>query len=227
MNMFLLDAFHWTDLLQPQWYIQNGGLWIILFIVFAETGLFVGFFFPGDSLLFVTGIYSNDMASWLYDTGSDFLNLLMIIILVTVAGVLGNFVGYWFGKKSGPALYHRKDSFFFKQRYLQQAKEFYEKNGGFTIVVARFVPFVRTFAPIVAGIVKMDYKKFIFYNIIGCVAWATSMLAAGHYLHKIFLKQFNYDLTKHLEIIVLIIVFVTTLPVILKLIRPGKKSQPS
>lgn len=226
--MFLLDAFHWTDLLQPQWYIQNGGLWVILFIVFAETGLFVGFFFPGDSLLFVTGIYSNDMARWLFDTGSDFFNLLMIVLLVTVAGILGNFVGYWFGRKSGPALYKRKDSFFFKQRYLQQAKEFYEKNGGFTIVVARFVPFVRTFAPIVAGIVRMDYKRFIFYNIIGCVAWAGSMLGAGHYLHQFFLARFHYDLTKHLEIIVLVIVFVTTLPVIIKVLKPGgRKGQAS
>lgn len=222
----LLDAaFHWTNLLQPQWYIEHGGLWILLLIVFAETGLFIGFFFPGDSLLFVSGIYSNSLAKWLYDTENDFTNLLMIMTLVTLAGIIGNFVGYWFGKKSGPALYNRKDSFLFKQRYLQQAKSFYEKNGGFTIIVARFIPFVRTFAPIVAGIVKMDAKKFAFYNVVGCVAWVFSMMAAGHYLYKYFLTQHNFDLTQHLEWIVLGIVIVTTLPVILKLVKGKKKKE--
>jgi membrane-associated protein len=220
--IYLLD-FHWSQLLQPQWYIDNGGLWVLLAIIFAETGLFVGFFFPGDSLLFVAGIYSTKLAGWLYDTNNDFLNLMMIVVLVAVAAILGNFVGYWFGKKSGPTLYNRKDSFLFKQRYLLQAKEFYEKNGGFTIVVARFIPLVRTFAPIVAGIVQMDKKKFSYYNIVGSIAWSFSMLAAGHYLYKLLLSKFNYDLTKHLEFIVLGIVLVTTLPVILKLMKNKKK----
>ncbi len=223
----LIASFHWTNLLQPQWYIDNGGLWVLLFIVFAETGLFAGFFFPGDSLLFVAGIFSNKLAQWLYDTNNDFLNLLMIIVLVTIAGILGNIVGYWFGKKSGPALYKRKDSFFFKQRYLQQAREFYEKNGGFTIVIARFIPFVRTFAPIVAGIVQMDKKKFTFFNITGCIAWSVSMLASGHYLYKFFLVKYQFDLTLHLEAIVLLIVFVTTLPVFIKLYMGRKKSTPT
>ncbi|TAH03413.1 MAG: DedA family protein [Sphingobacteriales bacterium] len=216
----MLD-FHFTDLLQPQWYIQNGGLWFVLFVVFAETGLFAGFFLPGDSLLFVTGIYSNDMVKQglKFDTGSDFFNMMIVVLLVTVAGIIGNYVGYWFGRKSGPALYNRKDTFLFKQKYLQQARDFYEKNGGFTIVVARFVPFVRTFAPIVAGIVQMDYKRFAYYNVVGCVAWSFSMIAAGHYLQKLFMSQFNFDLTKHLEIIVLGIVLVSTLPIIFKLLK--------
>ncbi len=222
----LLDAaFHWTNLLQPQWYIENGGLWILLLIIFAETGLFIGFFFPGDSLLFVSGIYSTSLAKWLFDTGNDFTNLLMIMVLVTLAGIIGNFVGYWFGKKSGPALYNRKDSFLFKQRYLQQAKSFYEKNGGFTIIVARFIPFVRTFAPIVAGIVKMDTKKFAFYNIVGCIAWVFSLMMLGHYLYAFLLSKYNYDLTEHLEFIVLAIVVVTTLPVIIKLVKGKKKKE--
>lgn len=218
----LIASFHWTNLLQPQWYIDNGGLWVLLFIIFAETGLFAGFFFPGDSLLFVAGIFSNKLAAWLYDTQNDFLNLLMIIILVTIAGILGNFVGYWFGKKSGPTLYKRKDSFFFKQKYLLQAREFYEKNGGFTIVIARFIPFVRTFAPIVAGIVQMDKKKFTFYNISGCIAWTVSMMGSGHYLYKFFLEKFEYDLTLHLEGIVLFIVVITTLPVFIKVYMQKK-----
>ncbi|MFN8318054.1 MAG: DedA family protein [Saprospiraceae bacterium] len=215
-------SLHWTDLLQPQWYINNGGLFLLLFVVFAETGLFAGFFLPGDSLLFVAGIYSNKLAQWLYDWNNDFMNLLMIVILVTICGILGNIVGYWFGKKSGPALYNRKDSFFFKQKYLRQASDFYEENGGFTIIVARFVPFVRTFAPIVAGIVKMEYAKFMWYNVVGCVAWSFSMIGAGHYLHKFFLNHYQFDLTQHLEIIVLGIVFVTTLPVFIKVLKARK-----
>jgi membrane-associated protein len=211
--------FNWLNLLQPQWYINNGGLYLLLFVIFAETGLFAGFFLPGDSLLFVAGIYSSKLAAWLYDWNNDFLNLLMIIILVTLAGVAGNFVGYWFGKKSGPALYNRPDTFFFKQKYLQQARKFYDENGGFTIVVARFVPIIRTFAPIIAGVVQMDFKKFVLFNIVGCIAWSVSMLAAGHYLYKFMLSKYNFDLTHHLEVIVLGIVFITTLPIFYKVIQ--------
>ena len=145
---------------------------MILFIVFAETGLFAGFFLPGDALLFVTGIFSSTtkgipgiVASALFETNSQWLDLFILWILISVAGILGNYVGYWFGRKSGPFLYERKDSFLFKKKYLLQAHEFYEKNGGQAIILARFVPFVRTFAPIIAGIVLMDWKKFSFYNL--------------------------------------------------------------
>jgi membrane-associated protein len=217
-----MSDFHWTSLLQPQWYISNGGLLLLLFVVFAETGLFAGFFLPGDSLLFVAGIYSNDLASWIYDTGNDISNLFLVIALVSIAAILGNIVGYWFGKKGGPALYNKPDTFFFKQKYLQQAKKFYDENGGFTIIVARFVPFVRTFAPIVAGIISMDYKKFMFYNIVGSIAWSISMICAGHYLHKFFMTNYNFDLTKHLEIIVLGIVFLSTIPIVYKLLTNKK-----
>jgi membrane-associated protein len=215
------------DLLNPEFYIQNGGLWLFLFIVFAETGLFAGFFLPGDSLLFVAGIYSTELAAEVYNTGNDFFNLVLIATLVVIAGVIGNSVGYWFGHKSGPYLFKRKDTFFFKKKHLFTAKEFYDKNGGAAIIFARFIPIIRTFAPIIAGIVNMDRKKFMFYNVIGCIAWAVSMLFAGHYLYKFFLSQFNFDLKEHLEVIVLGIVLVTTLPVILKLVRGGKKQDPS
>lgn len=213
------------DLINPEFYIVNGGLWLFLFIVFAETGLFAGFFLPGDSLLFVAGIYSNELiAKGLgIDFNSDILHLLMLTLLVIVAGVIGNAVGYWFGQKGGPALYKRKDSFFFKKKYLEQAHEFYEKNGASTIVIARFLPIIRTFAPIVAGIVKMDKKKFAFYNITGCIAWAVTMLFAGHYLYNIILKNFDFDLKDHLEVIVLGIVFITTAPVLYKLFFAKKK----
>jgi membrane-associated protein len=223
--MFLLDAFNWTQLLQPQFYIENGGLWLVLFIIFAETGLFAGFFLPGDSLLFVSGIFSTQLAATFYDTGSDFLNLVMLIALTSLAGVLGNTAGYWFGKRIGPAMFHWKDRFIFKQRYLYQAKEFYEKHGGGALVFARFLPVIRTFAPIIAGIVGMDKKKFTFFNIVGCIAWTSSMLAGGHYLQRFFLQEFNYDLKTHLEVIVLGIVLITTGPVLIKLFF-GKRKNP-
>ena len=211
-------AFQLHQLLQPQFYIDNGGLWLLLLIIFAETGLFVGFFFPGDSLLFVAGIYSEKLAASFFDTGNSFLNLLMIIALTSVAGILGNATGYLFGKRIGPAMFHWKNNILFKQKYLNQAHNFYEKYGGGAVVFARFVPIVRTFAPIIAGIVQMDKKKFVFYNILGCIAWVGSMLAGGHYLDKFFMQHYNFDIKKHLEVIVLGIVFITTAPVLLKLI---------
>ena len=223
--MLELLAFTWRDLLNPEFYINNGGLWVMLFIVFAETGLMVGFFLPEDSLLFVAGIYSGKLVDSFIPggTGNDFLDLVILLILVAAAGIIGNALGFWFGKKSGPFLFHRKDSFFFKQRYLFQAKEFYDKHGGQAIVFARFLPIVRTFAPIIAGIVSMDKKKFMFYNIVGCVAWVFLMLFAGHYLQKLLLTKYGFDLTKHLEVIVIGIVVVTTFPVLYKLFFGNKK----
>jgi membrane-associated protein len=231
--MTLLD-FQWMNLLQPDWYINTGGLWFIMFVVFAETGLFAGFFLPGDSLLFVAGIFSEGDESLgirpIIESALGFqfnnpvLNLLFLGLLISSAGIIGNMVGYWFGKKSGPFLFERKDSFLFKKKYLYQAKDFYDKHGGGAIVMARFLPIVRTFAPIVAGIVQMDKKKFMSFNIIGSFAWVYSMLIAGHYLQTFILNQFNYDLKSHLEVIVIGIVFVTTAPVILKMVFGKKKS---
>ena len=218
--------FTWKDLLTPMFYIIFGGIWFVVFVIFAETGLFAGFFLPGDSLLFVAGIYSFDLVnSGLGFNGGAFLNLVVLGLIFSVAGIIGNFVGYWFGRKSGPFLFERKDTFFFRKKYLFQAKDFYDKHGGGAIVMARFLPIVRTFAPIVAGIVGMEKKKFTYYNIVGCVAWVFVMLFAGHYLQELFLKQFDFDLREHLEVIVVCIVLVTTAPIILKLIF-GKSSAP-
>lgn len=237
--MFLLDAFHWTQLLQPQWYVNNGGLWLLLFVVFAETGLFVGFFLPGDSLLFVAGIYAHEMDEVTHEPGlaHQFLkliglsndhpaifDLLVLAALISFCGILGNMVGYWTGKKFGPAMYSWPDRFLYKKRYLNEAHEFYEKHGALAIIAARFVPFVRTFAPIVAGIVKMDPKKFYFFNVVGSIAWVVTMLFAGYYLQRWMLIQFGFDLKQHLEIIVLGIVLVTTAPVIIKLMSGKKKT---
>jgi membrane-associated protein len=240
--MFLLDSFHWSQLLQPQFYIENGGLWLLLFVVFAETGLFVGFFLPGDSLLFVAGIYAheiktkagtyepglgNQVLNWFgfeYPGYSYWFDLMILIALISFCGILGNSVGYWTGRKVGPAMYTWRDRFLFKKRYLHQAKDFYDKHGGGAIIVARFLPFIRTFAPIIAGIVKMDRKKFYFFNVIGCIAWVTTMILAGFFLQRWIEQQFGFDLKDHLELIVLGIVLVTTAPVIIKLIASRKKN---
>ncbi len=185
LEIFLSTAFHWSQLLQPQFYIEHGGLWLILFVVFAETGLFAGFFLPGDSLLFVAGIYSTNLANEFIPTGNEFLDLMVLMVLIASAGIAGNATGYWFGKKVGPAMYSWKENILFKRHYLEQAHEFYEKHGGGAIIIARFIPIIRTFAPIVAGIVQMDKKKFMVFNVIGSVGWVFSMLVGGHFLQKV------------------------------------------
>ncbi|MBI1342168.1 MAG: hypothetical protein GC171_04435 [Terrimonas sp.] len=237
--MFLLEAFQWTQLLQPQFYIENGGLWLLLFVVFAETGLFVGFFFPGDSLLFVSGIFAHKMEDGgpglahqflkligLGQVQNEWLDLFVLVALIAFCGILGNAVGYWTGKKVGPAMYHWKDRLLYKKKYLYEAHDFYEKHGGLAVIGARFLPFIRTFAPIVAGIVQMNKTKFHFFNIIGSIAWVTSMIFAGYFLQKWILAEFGFDLKEHLEIIVIGIVFVTTAPVIFKLITSKRKDHP-
>lgn len=224
MDLLQILGFAIMDLLDPQFYIDNGGLWMITFIVFAETGLFAGFFLPGDALLFVTGIYSNEIINAAFPPGyNEWVDLGILFVFIATAGIIGNFVGYWFGRKSGPFLYERKDTFFFKKKHLMQAHDFYEKNGGGAIIIARFIPFIRTFAPIVAGIVKMDRKKFAFYNVLGCVLWVGSMLLGGHFLNEFVRSKFNFELKDHLEVIILIIVGVTTFPVIWKVFFSKKK----
>lgn len=220
-----MDSFEsWKDLLNPQFYIDNGGFWLILFIIFAETGLFVGFFLPGDSLLFVSGIYSSELVKAAFgETNSGFLDALIVASSIALMAIIGNMVGYWFGRKTGHALYNKEDSFFFKKKYLHQAHDFFEKNGSLAVIGARFLPIVRTFVPIVAGIVKMNPKKFVIDNIIGGVLWSFSLIFAGHYLDKLF-----PNLKNHLELIILIIVVITTAPVLYKIIfSKGKKTEDS
>ena len=239
MDFFLLDVFQWSNLLQPQFYIENGGLWLLLFVVFAETGLFVGFFLPGDSLLFVAGIYAHKLDNGepglaheflkLVEMGhvqNEWVDLFVLVALISFAGIWGNAVGYWTGRKVGPAMYQWKDRWFFKKRYLHQAHDFYEKHGGVAIIIARFLPFIRTFAPIVAGIVQMDRKKFYFFNVIGCLAWVFSMIFSGYFLQKWILEEFGFDLKQHLEWIVIGIIVVTTAPVVIKVISNRKKKYP-
>ncbi len=226
-----MSDFHWTQLLNPEFYITMSigtfqiGLWLVLFIVFAETGLFAGFFLPGDSLLFLAGIYSRSLVENFIFIESDIVNVTLLSTLVAVAGILGNMMGYWFGSKSGYYLYKKEDSFWFKKKYLIQSKDFFERYGGKAIIFARFLPIVRTFAPIVAGIVTMDKKKFMFYNIISSFLWSFILIFSGHYLYGMFLEKYGIDLKHHIEKIVIVIIIISTLPVFLKMIKKTPKQE--
>jgi membrane-associated protein len=226
-----MSDFDWMQLLNPEFYITMTiggvkiGLWIVLFIVFAETGLFAGFFLPGDSLLFLAGIYSRDLIENFTIIESDLINVTLLALLVAIAGIFGNMIGYWFGSKSGYYLYKKEDSFFWKKKYLIQSKDFFERYGGKAIIFARFLPVVRTFAPIVAGIVTMDKKKFMFYNILSSFLWSFILIFSGHYLYGLFLEKFEIDLKHHIEKIIIIIILVSTLPVVLKMLKKHPKEE--
>lgn len=223
-----MNEFDWKNLIDPLFYIHfdiNGiklGIYIVLFIVFAETGLFAGFFLPGDSLLFLAGIYSRDLIENIFIIDNDFLNVVLLSTLVALSGILGNVVGYWFGSKSGYYLYNKEDSFWFKRKYLVQSKDFFEKYGGKAIIFARFLPIFRTFAPIVAGIVSMDKNKFMFYNIVSSFIWSFTLIFAGHYLYGFLLENYQIDLKEHIELIVLALVGITVVPVIYKFSKKSK-----
>lgn len=223
-----MDSFEWTQLLNPEFYITlklggvEIGLYIVAFIVFAETGLFAGFFLPGDSLLFLAGIYSRDLIENIWLISSDLANVTLLATIIALAGILGNMVGYWFGAKSGYYLFKKEDSFWFKKKYLLQSKDFFEKYGGKAIIFARFLPIFRTFAPIIAGIVTMDKKKFMFYNILSSFLWSFTLVFAGHYLYGLFLDKFNIDLKHYIEYIIIIIILLSTFPVVMKLLKKPK-----
>jgi len=225
---YRMDSFEWTQLLNPEFYITlklggvEIGLYIVAFIVFAETGLFAGFFLPGDSLLFLAGIYSRDLIENIWLISSDLANVTLLATIIALAGILGNMVGYWFGAKSGYYLFKKEDSFWFKKKYLLQSKDFFEKYGGKAIIFARFLPIFRTFAPIIAGIVTMDKKKFMFYNILSSFLWSFTLVFAGHYLYGLFLDKFNIDLKHYIEYIIIIIILLSTFPVVMKLLKKPK-----
>lgn len=193
-----------------------GGLYLVALIIFAETGLFVGFFLPGDSLLFVTGLM---IANSLTPFDSNALNVPFWIALISVSGIIGNSVGYWFGNKTGHLIFERKDTWLFKKKHIQDAHDFYEKKGGAAIILARFVPIVRTFAPIIAGVVDMDRKKFFYYNVLGSFLWVASMILSGYFLGT------NEWVKHNFEKIVLGLIVVTTAPVLYKMFFG--KSKPS
>ncbi len=199
-------------LLNPQSIIHYGGLALLLFIVFAETGLFFGFFLPGDSLLFVAGLMCGTP---IFD-----VNIYLLVSTVIIAGILGNFVGYYFGKKTGPVLFRKDDSFFFKKKHVKAAEEFYNRYGGTAIVLGRFIPIIRTFVPIMAGVVNLDFKKFVLYNILGCIAWVVSMVLSGYFLGRLF-----PSLQNNLEYIVITIILISMIPVVLTYIKEHRRSK--
>ena len=223
-----MNHFDWRQLLNPEFYILlkiggvSIGIYVVLAIVFAESGLLAGFFLPGDSLLFLCGIYSETLMKD-FSTGSTIANATLLATFIAGMGILGNMFGYWFGGKSGNYLYKKEDNFLFKKSYLTQAHDFFEKHGSRAIVFARFLPIIRTFAPVIAGMANMDKKRFMFYSILGAFVWSFILVFAGHFLHSFFLNKFQIDLKDYIEYIVIGIVGFTTLPVILKLVTGKKK----
>jgi membrane-associated protein len=201
------------ELVNPESIIRYGGIYLLLFVVFAETGLFVGFFLPGDSLLFTAGL--------LCSTGVLPLHPVLLIILIIVAAVTGNMVGYTFGKKVGPLLFKRKSGFFFRQEHLVTANEFYKKHGKKTIILSRFLPIVRTFAPIVAGIVKLEYYKFFVYSLVGAFFWVCTLVLTGY-----FMGRYIPGTKEYLEYIVIFLIVITSIPFILNWLKKKFKKKP-
>jgi len=197
----MLEIFSGENLINLIRTISYLGLFLI---IFAETGLFFGFFFPGDSLLFATGLLASQ--------GN--LSLPLSIAIIFIAAVLGNIVGYVFGKKVGPKIFTKENSLFFHKNNILKAQAFYEKHGAKTIIITRFIPIIRTFAPIVAGIGNMDYKKFLTYNIIGGLIWSFGIISAGYYLGT---TVKNID--KYIAPIIILIIVVSFIPAIIEIFK--------
>jgi membrane-associated protein len=191
--------------------IEWGGTLMVCTIVFTETGLFLGFFLPGDSLLVTAGIFA----------AAGHMNLAALLGLVALCAVVGDQVGYLIGRKAGQALYNREDSFFFRKQHLVRAHEFYEKYGGKTIVLARFIPIIRTFAPAVAGAASMNYRRFVSYNIFGGVLWVWSMVLIGFSLGTAI-----PDVDRHIHVIIVVVIVLSVLPAVFEALRARKKARP-
>ncbi len=217
------------DYLNPKilidWMLLKLGIYVyfgLFFIIFAETGLAVGFFLPGDSLLVVAGLFA----------AAGKLNLWIMWVSLFIAAVVGDAVGYYSGKKIGPAIFNRPKSRFFNPAHLNKAHSFYEKHGGKTIIIARFVPIVRTFAPIVAGAAEMSYKQFLTYNIFGGFFWVTSMLLAGYFLGGL-VEQFvrnvfgveNFLLEDHIDKVVIVVVLLSILPIVFEYLKARREKK--
>ena len=198
------------QLVNPESIIHYGGIYLLLFVVFAETGLFVGFFLPGDSLLFTAGL--------LCSTGILEIHPILLVVLIIIAAVAGNMVGYVFGKKMGPMLFTRKSGILFRQEHLVAANEFYKKHGKKTIILSRFLPIVRTFAPIVAGIVKLDYHKFFIYSLVGAFFWVITLVLTGYFMGK-----YIPGIKDYLGYIVIFLIVITSIPFIINSIKKRLK----
>jgi membrane-associated protein len=190
--------------------IRMGGLVGLVAVVFAETGLMVGFFLPGDSLLVTAGLFA----------AKGDLDIVWLNLALMAAAIAGDATGYWIGRRAGQALYRRENSFFFRKQHLIKTHEFYEKHGGKTIVIARFVPIIRTFAPVVAGAGEMTYRRFAIYNVAGGIGWVASMTLTGY-----FLGRAVPDIDKHIHIVVAGVIFLSLLPGIISILREKMKSR--
>ncbi|MBI3890186.1 MAG: VTT domain-containing protein [Candidatus Wallbacteria bacterium] len=213
----MLDLIHnfFQNLYNLEELIRWGGMTVLIVIVFAETGLLIGFFLPGDSLLVVAGVLA----------AAGHLNILWLNVSLMLAAVIGDAVGYQIGLRTGPKIFTREDSLFFRRSHLLRTHEFYERHGGKTIILARFIPVIRTFAPVVAGVGTMGYLRFASYNIVGGVSWVASMTLGGY-----FLGQADKDIKHHIHYVVAAVIFVSVLPgiyaVAKEYLRPGPPSIP-
>jgi len=202
-----------ASFLNPESILEKGGLALLALIIFAETGLLIGFFLPGDSLLFVGGFLASD-------AGGHRLPILPVVALVAfAAAVIGDQVGFWFGRKVGPSLFSRPDSRFFKQQNVAKAHAFFERHGAKTIVLARFVPIVRTFAPIVAGVSDMNYRTFVVFNVIGGFIWAIGLTTLGYYMGQIDVVKNN------IEIAIVVIVALSLIPVAIEFVKHRRQAK--
>lgn len=195
----LWDLFH--RIYDVEFLVRSGGLLVLIAIVFVETGLLVGFFLPGDSLLVTAGIFA----------ARGDLDLLTLNTTLSLAAIAGDTVGYGIGARTGPKIFTRENSLFFNRKHLLSAKDFYERHGPFTIVIARFVPIIRTFAPVVAGVGAMQYRKFISYNVFGGIFWVMSMTLTGY-----FLGTMIPNVQEHIHVIIAIVIVLSLLPAIIK-----------
>jgi membrane-associated protein len=202
---------HFIKLIDPKTIIEMGGLWLVTVVVFAETGLLVGFFLPGDSLLFLAGL---SCATKIINH-----NIYEVLIFITIAAVFGDSFGYYIGKKGGPKVFNKKESLFFKPEYVTMTRQYYERHGAWALVFGRFLPIIRTFAPVMAGVIQMEYKKFVFYNITGGVLWVFSLCLIGYLLGEISFVQKNY------EKIVIFLVIITSIPIIRMILKERKRAR--
>jgi membrane-associated protein len=205
----ILEFIH--QLRDPSALIRWGGYIGLTLIIFAETGLLVGFFLPGDSLLVTAGLLSSQAIVH--------LDVFLLGLLLSVASILGNSVGYYIGRVTGPHLFTRENSLLFNRKHLERAHAFYERHGGKTIVIARFMPIVRTFVPVVAGMGQMQYRRYTAYNIIGGLAWIWSMLFIGY-----FLGRYIPGIGDHIELVILVVIFLSFLPGIIAWLRSRRRS---
>jgi membrane-associated protein len=208
----LMDLFH--RIYDVQGIVRVGGLALIAAIIFAETGLLAGFFLPGDSLLVTAGIYCTSANP----EQAPLLNIVWLNLIVMVAAIAGDTVGYWIGAKAGPKIFTRERSLFFSRKHLLRTQEFYERHGGKTIIIARFVPIIRTFAPVVAGVGKMSYRRFVSYNVFGGIGWSLSMTMIGYTLGQIYPQ-----ITKQIDKVIIVIIAVSLMPMVISYLANRKK----